>query len=213
MKPKPEDYSGFPQAAKGWVRRFAIVRWLALLVMIASLLALIWVSIPQAQQQIVVKNSPSAPTALGGEFHISLPTMTRVGQPAEIGLILQNVRLAGGQAGVSGLLIEARLDIPGGRVLPQGTVRQTLAAGQRPKFAWQFIPYSENKFSGTLWVFINSVSESGQVDRSPLLAYPLEMQARGGFGIPMQAVRLLCVLGFVCGALILLYQKLHNGCV
>lgn len=216
MKPRPEDYSGFLQVGKGWFKRLTVIGWLSLFLILVSVLVLIWVSIPQARQQEVLRFSPTVSVAIadGGEFYISLPTMTRAGQPAKIWLVLQNVRLEGGQAaGEAGLLIEARLDMPGGRVFPQGTVRQTLAAEQRLKFVWQFIPYSKGKLSGTLWVFINTVSESGEVDRYPVLAYPLEVQVQGGLGIPVQTIRLLCILGFVCGGLMLLYQKLHSRCV
>ncbi|NPV86842.1 MAG: hypothetical protein HPY45_12630 [Anaerolineae bacterium] len=215
MKPRREGYSGFLQTGKGWLKRLTIACWLSLFVILASALGLIWMSIPQARQKVVLRFSPPVSVALadGGEFHISLPAIARVGQPAEIWLTLQNVGLEGGQAGEAGLLIEARLDMPGGRVFPQGTVRQTLADGQRPRFVWQFIPYSKGKLPGTVWIFINAVLESGQVDRYPVLAYPLEVQVQGDFGIPVQTIRLLCILGLLCGGLTLLYQKLHNRCV
>lgn len=212
MKPRAEDYNDFLQAEEIRAKRFVFVRWLSLFTILVSALVLIWLSLPQMQQQVVLEVSPSGfvPIEDAGEFHISLPTMLRIGQPSEITLILQDVKRIDGGSGEMGLLVEARLDMPGVGVFPQGTVRQTLTEGQLLRFVWRCTPYSQNKFSGTLWVFINTVSENGQLDRYPILAYPLEIQAKRGFGIPVQLIRLLCFVGLFSGMLMLLYQKLRR---
>jgi hypothetical protein len=100
--------------------------------------------------------------------------------------------------------VEARLDIQGMTVTPQGAISQPLVKGQPMKFSWQVTPRMSGEYQGTLWLFLKVVEDQGgEIARHPMLAYPLEITTRDVFGIYPRTLRVACLMSALLGMLVL----------
>jgi hypothetical protein len=103
------------------------------------------------------------------------------------------------------LVVEARLDLAGVPVEPQGVVSQPMLRGQPLTFYWSIRPEDIGILRGTLWVYLVMVPRDGSpVQRQPLLALPVNIEAISVLGVPANVARwggvvgasLSAVLGF-----------------
>ena len=103
------------------------------------------------------------------------------------------------------LVVEARLDLAGVPVEPQGMVSQPMLRGQPLTFYWSIRPQGTGILRGTLWIFLVMVPKDGSpLQRQPLLALPVNIEAITVLGVPSNVARwggvvgasLSAVLGF-----------------
>ena len=94
------------------------------------------------------------------------------------------------------LVIEARLDLAGVPVEPQGVVSQPMLRGQPLTFYWSIRPQDIGILRGTLWIFLVMVpKDGGTVQRQPLLALPVNIEAISVLGLPANVARWGGVVG------------------
>ena len=94
------------------------------------------------------------------------------------------------------ILAEARLDLAGMQIDPQGAVIEPMRPGQVLKFSWSLSPRRPGYTRGTLWLFLNLVpKDGGEIDRRALMAYRLEIEATSVLGLPANLARWAGVAG------------------
>jgi len=94
------------------------------------------------------------------------------------------------------LNVEARIDIAGMDVLPDGTVSTALVKGKDVVFAWSLSPRQVGSFSGTVWLYLNIIpKEDGVTHQELLLAKPITINSVTVFGLPANVARWGGVLG------------------
>lgn len=94
------------------------------------------------------------------------------------------------------LNLEARIDIAGMEVLPQGIVSTAIIKGKDVKFAWSLSPRQVGKFSGTVWLYLNIIpKEAGHNQKELLMAKPIDIQGVTVFGMPANVARLSGAFG------------------
>ena len=85
---------------------------------------------------------------------------------------------------------EARLDLSGPDLFPQGTISENLILGKRTKFAWSVLASQTGTYKGTIWFYLNIIPRSkGEIDHRTILARQVEIEARDIFGFQPEVVR------------------------
>ncbi|HMD88464.1 MAG TPA: hypothetical protein VKF38_04820 [Anaerolineaceae bacterium] len=88
------------------------------------------------------------------------------------------------------IFAEARLDMAGMQVSPDGAVRQTMLPGQTLIFYWSISPNQAGTYRGTLWVYLDLVPKSGgEMDQRTLLAYRIDIQSNTVLGLSATTAR------------------------
>ncbi len=94
------------------------------------------------------------------------------------------------------LVVEARLDLVGFEMTPQGEVKEPLRPGEEVVFRWTVRCKEAGNYRGTLWVALNLVPKAGgETVRQVLLAAPVDIEVRSVWGLPAQTVRILGGIG------------------
>ncbi len=94
------------------------------------------------------------------------------------------------------LVVEARLDLVGFEMTPQGEVSEPLRPGEEAVFRWTVRCKEAGNYRGTLWVALNLVPKAGgESIRQVLLAAPVDIEVRSVWGLPAQTVRILGGIG------------------
>lgn len=94
------------------------------------------------------------------------------------------------------LVVEARLDLVGFEMTPQGEVSEPLRPGEEVVFRWTVRCKEAGNYRGTLWVALNLVPKAGgETLRRVLLAAPVDIEVRSVWGLPAQTVRILGGIG------------------
>lgn len=94
------------------------------------------------------------------------------------------------------LVVEARLDLVGFEMTPQGEVSEPLRPGEEVVFRWTVRCKEAGNYRGTLWVALNLVPKAGGDSiRQVLLAAPVDIEVRSVWGLPAQTVRILGGIG------------------
>ena len=88
------------------------------------------------------------------------------------------------------IFAEARLDMAGMQVSPDGAVRQTMLPGQTLIFYWSISPNQAGSYRGTLWVYLDLVPKSGgEMDQRTLIAHRIDIQSDTVFGLSATTAR------------------------
>ena len=96
------------------------------------------------------------------------------------------------------LVAEARLDLAGVAVVPQGTVQEPLRRGQVLNFYWSIQPQQIGRTRGTLWLFLNILPKrGGESERKALLAKQMELETVSVLGVSANLARWLGAIGAV----------------
>jgi len=83
------------------------------------------------------------------------------------------------------IVAEARLDLAGLQISPEGTMNEPVVRGERTVFYWSLSPAQTGSYRGTLWLFLNIIPRNGgEADRRAILARPIEIQATTVLGLP-----------------------------
>jgi hypothetical protein len=122
---------------------------------------------------------------------------------------------------IDNIIAEARLDMAGLNISPDGAVRQTMLPGQTLIFYWSISPSQAGSYRGTLWVYLDLVPKAGGgMDQRTLIAHRIDIQSNTVFGLPATTARwfgaggamLSSILGFPFLEKILerLWKNLHK---
>lgn len=96
------------------------------------------------------------------------------------------------------LVAEARLDLAGADVMPQGSVQEPLRRGQTLNFYWSVHPQQVGRTRGTLWLFLNIVPrKGGESERKALLSKQMELETVSVLGMPANLARWFGAIGAV----------------
>jgi len=166
--------------------------------------------LPAAMQLPAIDESSAAPRpAIPGGRILTLrfPENMRVGEAASARLILSEEQPAALQFPdifqSHNVLAEARLELPGLKILPANSVRQPLRPGQPAIFYWSIIAAQAGRYEGKAWFYLTFLSLSdGSATRLALSAQPVEIVARGFLGLPAAPTRALGLLGSILGAVL-----------
>ena len=85
---------------------------------------------------------------------------------------------------------EARLDMAGLQVSPDGAVRQTMLPGQTLIYYWSISPTQPGTYRGTLWVYLDLVPKTGgEMDQRTLIAHRIDIQSNTVLGLSAVTAR------------------------
>jgi hypothetical protein len=99
------------------------------------------------------------------------------------------------------VMAEARLDMAGMQVTPEGEVGEPLLRGQSATFFWSVRPQEVGDYRGTIWVHLRFIPLDGsQESRRPLNAQLVEVQAVNFLGLGGSAARWAGTLGTLVGS-------------
>jgi hypothetical protein len=188
---------------------------------------------PLTQQAIVPPNTPlpaptQAPTPLPAIpesrlLFMEWPPTIRVGDSRRIHLSLQvdtegrltpTVSEAGNVSrGVPlqipnlyethNVVVEARFDIAGLEVSPQGDVMEPMQPGQAVNFYWSVKPTEVGTYQGTIWLHLHFIPLQGGADsRIALTAQPVEINAINFLGLGGTPARILGGVGVLLGSVL-----------
>ncbi|MDR3572634.1 MAG: hypothetical protein P4L50_02120 [Anaerolineaceae bacterium] len=88
------------------------------------------------------------------------------------------------------IIAEARLDMAGLQVSPDGAVRQTMLPGQDLVFYWSISPSQSGTYRGTLWVYLDLIPKAGgEMDQRTLIAHRIDIQSNTIFGLSAATAR------------------------
>jgi len=152
--------------------------------------------------------------ALNGNFivplphsaRITYPGLIRIGEHGRILFSLEPQPKSDSSPSVSdNLLIEARLEMPEVSINPPGSISQPLVQGRGLAFNWEVVPTRAGHIAGTLWVS-TYYQEKGtdQMERTPFLAYPINVTVFSLLGLPALLVQWICGIGLSAGLVYLL---------
>jgi len=101
------------------------------------------------------------------------------------------------------VLAEARMDMAGVQVTPDGDVSEPLLPGQSVTFFWSVRPQDVGTYRGTIWVHLRFIPhDGGPESRRPLTAQLVEIQAVDFLGLGGIAARLVGGLGTLVGSVL-----------
>ena len=99
------------------------------------------------------------------------------------------------------VMAEARLDMAGLAVAPDGLVSLSLRPGETVNFRWNIYAAEIGRYRGTVWLYLRYLPlDGGAESRDALKALDIEIQVVNFLGIGGPAARLMGVIGVIaCG--------------
>ena len=108
------------------------------------------------------------------------------------------------------VIAEARLDMAGMQVMPEGDISEPLLKGQSVTFFWSVRPQEVGTYRGTIWVHLRFIPHAGgQELRRPLTAQLVDVQAVNILGLGGNAARWVGGVGTIVGSFFSLENLLH----
>ncbi len=101
------------------------------------------------------------------------------------------------------VLVEARMDLAGVIVSPEGVTSESLLPGEPAFFAWSVKPEEVGNYRGTIWLHLVFIPKEGGVEsRRALSAQRIDVRAVNFLGLGGSAARWLGGLGTLVGSFI-----------
>jgi hypothetical protein len=101
------------------------------------------------------------------------------------------------------VIAEAKFDIAGVEISPNGLSSQTLDQGQTITFTWSVQPMDVGIFRGTIWIYLRFVDKvSGEESRKTVAAQDVDVEAVNLLGLSANLARMLGVGGSVVGTIV-----------
>ena len=98
---------------------------------------------------------------------------------------------------------EARLDMAGMLVQPADAIYEPLKRGQPATFYWSIRPQEPGIYPGTVWLHLNFADKlTGEQSRIAVSAQIIEIEAVNFFGLPVNVVRAIGVIGTFIGGVV-----------
>ncbi len=110
------------------------------------------------------------------------------------------------------VIAQARLDLAGVQVAPEGVMSEQLLPGMPTMFIWSVQPTEVGDFLGTIWLHLVFIpNEGGSDSRLMLSAQNIDIRAVDLLGLGGRSARILGAVGSVLGGLISLDNLLQWG--
>jgi hypothetical protein len=105
------------------------------------------------------------------------------------------------------VVVEARFDIAGLQVSPEGEVMEPMQPGQKVDFYWSVKPLDVGTYQGTIWLHLHFIPlesglQGGADSRIALSAQPVEIQAINFLGLGGMPARILGGVGALLGSVL-----------
>jgi hypothetical protein len=105
------------------------------------------------------------------------------------------------------VVVEARFDITGVQVSPDGEVMEPMQPGQKVDFYWSVKPQDVGTYQGTIWLHLHFIPlesglQGGADSRIALTAQPVEIQAINFLGLGGTPARILGGVGALLGSVL-----------
>jgi hypothetical protein len=101
------------------------------------------------------------------------------------------------------VVVEARFDIAGVQISPQGEVMEPMQPGQAVNFYWSVKPQDVGTYQGTIWLHLHFIPRQGGAEqRIPLTAQPIEIKAINFLGLGGTLARILGGVGTLLGSVL-----------
>ncbi len=101
------------------------------------------------------------------------------------------------------VVVEARFDITGLQVSPEGEVMEPMQPGQTVNFYWSVKPQDVGTYQGTIWLHLHFIPLQGGADsRIALSAQPVEIKAINFLGLGGMPARILGGVGALLGSVL-----------
>jgi hypothetical protein len=101
------------------------------------------------------------------------------------------------------VVVEARFDIAGVQVSPEGEVMEPMQPGQKVDFYWSVKPLDVGTYQGTIWLHLHFIPLQGGADsRIALTAQTVEIQAINFLGLGGTPARILGGVGALLGSVL-----------
>lgn len=162
----------------------------ALTAFLVGLLCLGWAFWPLPRQTLEWNFSPATLSGAGGRFllpesraaSLSLPLNLRLEEEARAHLLFSSADSASPNLpaawGECNPVAEARLEIPGLNLRPQGAVREPLTPGKNAVFYWSLYAAQAGEYEGKFWLYLTFFCPAeGQETRLALLSAPFLVRA------------------------------------
>jgi len=123
---------------------------------------------------------------------------------------LQEIELPVNQFNIN---LEARVDLAGMRIEPEGLLSKNIRPGQKIKFNWDISSNRAGEYDGTLWLYMNLVpkDQTSEKMKEVLLAKPIKITITNILGFPVIFIRVFAfTLLLVSTILILIGSGTNN---
>jgi hypothetical protein len=101
------------------------------------------------------------------------------------------------------VVVEARFDIAGLQVSPEGDIMEPMQPGQTVNFYWSVKPQDVGTYQGTIWLHLHFIPLQGGADsRIALTAQPVEITAINFLGLGGTPARILGGIGALIGSVL-----------
>ena len=101
------------------------------------------------------------------------------------------------------VIAEARLDMAGVEVSPQGSIDEPMRPGKAVTFTWSVSPQKVGTYKGTIWLHLRFLPHDGGAEtRMPLSVQLVEIQAANFLGLSGSAARLFGGVGVLLGSIL-----------
>jgi hypothetical protein len=101
------------------------------------------------------------------------------------------------------VVVEARFDIAGLQVSPEGEIMEPMQPGQTVNFYWSVKPPDVGTYQGTIWLHLHFIPLQGGADsRIALSAQPVEIKAINFLGLGGTPARILGGVGALLGSVL-----------
>lgn len=188
-----------------------IARWVAVPVALSLLLAFFSACSPGPDLPAFLPDKSAAPLSWPALpavperrlLLLDFPAVVRVGDVERVYLTLEVLPDPQGQANAIASVYEthyvwaeARLDIPGLRVMPEQTVSETMFPGQKIAFFWSVRALAAGNYEGMLWLYLRFIpKQGGNESRRALSAHVVQIEAVTFGGLTADAARWLGLAG------------------
>ncbi len=101
------------------------------------------------------------------------------------------------------VVVEARFDIAGLQVSPEGEIMEPMQPGQAVNFYWSVKPQDVGTYQGTIWLHLRFIPRQGGAEqRVPLTAQPIEIEAINFLGLGGTLARIVGGVGTLLGSVL-----------
>ena len=179
--------------------------------LILSLGAFLWSLFPVERKSRNIKFPPELLQVYGSkEISLSLPRVIRVGESSQIIVRIEGATPIG--KAPSNLYLQAKMDVPGLKALPEGTIGEHFDDRDGVRFSWELIPRTAGSFEGTIWIYayVGDVTKVGVAVGEPIFALPVKFEIQQVLGLPVDVYRWLCLLIAFLSAMALVIMAVGN---
>jgi hypothetical protein len=172
--------------------------WFGIVVAVLSTAGLVFSIWPETRNS--EKISFSSPEGVTGNLQLTQSEQIRVGEKNYIQL---EITMNDAQNINSKLTFFSKLEMGNLVVTPKGEGKVSIDPSKNVGLNWQLAPYEAGKYSGTLWLFL----ESANGTRNLILAKPIELEAKTLLGFSFRTARSISIIGLIISTFLLLLNR------